>query len=142
MFCLIGQLCIDVCRYQSNHKPNCKYCKRETKLDIPEVNHNHATAKNHANDRSQIHNKPHDSYLQQIVYFVFHCTYYTISFYILSSPIFKFNKKIFIPDFPFVFVIIILIVNILYLYRNNYHLCFVKNKSREFSSRLKIILLV
>ena len=53
-------------------------------------------------------------------------------FCICQYPIFKFNKKIFIPDFPFVFFVIILIVNRLCLYRNNYHLYFVKNKSREY----------
>ena len=68
-------------------------------------------------------------------YFVFVKSYFQIIVFFKHRIVTKshrFNKKIFIPDFPFVFVIIILIVTILYLYGNNYHLYFVKNKSRGY----------
>ena len=129
---LIGQLYIDVCRYQSNDKSNCKHRKRETKLDIPEIQNNQTTTKDETNQRSDISNNPHNSYLQQFVYCVLSIMDYTISFCICQVLFSNLTRKFLYQIFPFVFVIIILIVNILYLYRNNYHLYFVKNKSRGY----------
>ena len=56
----------------------------------------------------------------------------TILFCICQVLFSNLTRKFLYQIFPFVFVIIILIVNILYLYRNNYHLYFVKNKSRGY----------
>ena len=57
---------------------------------------------------------------------------YTISFCICQAIFSDLTRKFLYQTLHFVFVIIILIVNVLYLYRNNYHLYFVKNKSRGY----------
>ena len=77
-------------KFRKQYSAACEYRKGETKLDIPEVQNNQTTTKDETNQRSDISDKPHNSYLQQFVYCVLSIMDYTISFCILSSTIFKF----------------------------------------------------
>ena len=84
-------------------------CKADCEVDCEQGNNSRANKRcglrEHpipADEQEKLNKKIiHNSYLQQFVYCVLSIMDYTISFCILSSPIFKFNKKIFIPDFPF-----------------------------------------
>ena len=77
-------------------------CKADCKVDCKQDNKGRANKRcglrEHpipADEQEKLNKKIiHDSYLQQFVYCVLSIMDYTISFCILSSTIFKFNKKI------------------------------------------------
>lgn len=95
-------------------------CKADCKVDCKQDNkgrankrcgvNQHSIPAHQSKQRSEqvVKEVIHDSYLQ-ILFRISLYPLYRIKLH-LSSPIFKFNKKIFIPDFPFVFIINILIV--------------------------------
>lgn len=113
-------------------------CKADCEVDCEQGNNSRANKRcglrEHpipADEQEKLNKKIiHNSYLQQIVYCVLSIMDCTILFCICQVLFSNLTRKFLYQIFLFVFVIIILIITILYLYGNNYHLYFVKNKSR------------
>ena len=114
-------------------------CKADCKVDCKQDN------KGSANKRCGLGKHPipadeQEEFYKQIIHSSYLISFfwsvsimdYTISFCICQALFSDLIRNFLYQILSFVFVIIILIVNILYLYRNNYHLCFVKNKSRGY----------